>query len=106
MGRLKTDNRHLGTISGYEGRWRHSGKAETITIPPRSGENVVLHSITIGTTTASAIVIRDSVDGVMLTLKASIPEGPYPLNVSLKVGRSLIIENPGGSDILIRFSNN
>lgn len=104
MGRLKSDNRHLGTLSGYEGRWIHS-TAATVTIRPRSGENVVLHSIFIGTTSATAIIIRDSVDGVMSTLKASIPEGFYPLNVALKVGRNLVIENPGGSDLLIRFSN-
>lgn len=106
MGRVKSDNRHLGILSGYECRWRHSGAAETITIAPRSGEPVVLHRIVIGTTTASAIVVRDSVNGVISTLKASIAEGTYEYNLKLKIGSDLIVENPGGSDITIVFSNN
>lgn len=103
MGRVKTDNRLLGQLTGNYNRYRHSGVAETVTIPPASGEYVVLQRIIIGTTTASAIIVRCS-DGVVLTLKASIAEGTYTFN--LPVRGNLIVENPGGSDILIVFSNN
>lgn len=102
MARIKSDNRHLAILTGYETRHRHSAVAETVTIAPRSGEFVVLHGILLGSTTASAIVVRDA-DGVKVTLKASVAEGPYPFNIKCK--GSLIVENPGGSDILIVFSN-
>lgn len=104
MGRVKSDNRLLGQLTGNYNRFRHSGAAETITIPPATGEFVVLERIVIGTTSASAIVVRSAVDGVILTLKASISEGTYTFN--LPVRGNLIIENPGGSDLLVVFSNN
>lgn len=103
MGRLKSDNRHLGILSGYEVRWRNSKVAETVTITPRGGEVVVLHGIDVNTTTATAIVVRDSSVGTIGTLKASIAEGPYL--GPLKVKGNLVVENPGGSDITIRYSN-
>lgn len=103
MGRVKSDNRLLGQIAGNYNRFKHSAVAETVTITPASGEFVVLERILIGTTTASAIVIRDT-NGVILTLKASISEGTYTFNIPVK--GNLIVENPGGSDILIVFSNN
>lgn len=104
MGRVKSDNRLLGQVAGNYNRYRHSAVAETVTIPPAVGEFVVLERIVIGTTTASAIVVRSSVDGVILSLKASISEGTYTFNLPLK--GSLIVENPGGSDLLVVFSNN
>lgn len=103
MGRVKSDNRLLGQITGNYNRSRHSGVAETITIAPASGEFVILERILIGTTTASAIIVRDA-NGVLSTLKASIAEGTYNFNLPCK--GNLIVENPGGSDILIVFSNN
>lgn len=103
MGRVKSDNRLLGQVAGNYNRYRHSSAAETVTIAPAAGEFVVLQRIVIGTTTASAITVR-SVEGVLLNLKASISEGTYTFNVPVK--GNLIVENPGGSDILIVFSNN
>jgi hypothetical protein len=103
MARVKSDNRHLGILSGYETRWRHSAVAETVTITPRAGEPAVLHHIVVGTTSSSAIIVRDSINGVILTLKASISEGTYHCAVRIK--GNLIVENPGGSDILIVYSN-
>lgn len=103
MGRVKSDNRLLGQLTGNYSRFRHSGVAETITIVPASGEFVVLQRIVIGTTTASAVIVRDA-NGVILTLKASISEGTYTFNLLCK--GTLTVENPGGSDLLVVFSNN
>lgn len=103
MARIKSDNRHLGILSGYEARWRHSAVAETITITPRAGEPVVLHQIIINTTSASAIIVRDSAVGVVAGIKASIVE--QPMAYYLKLKGNLIVENPGGSDLTIVFSN-
>lgn len=103
MGRVKSDNRLLGQVAGNYNRYRHSGAAETVTIAPAAGEFVVLQRIVIGTTTASAIIVR-SAEGVILTLKASIVEGTYHFGILVK--GNLIVENPGGSDILIVHSNN
>jgi hypothetical protein len=103
MARIKSDNRHLAIASGYETRWRHSGAAETVTILPRSGEFVVLHRIIVNTTSASTVNVRDSAVGVIGTLKASVAEGTYAYNVRCR--GNLIVENPGGSDLTIVFSN-
>lgn len=103
MGRVKSDNRLLGQLTGNYSRFRHSSVAETITVVPASGEFVVLQRIVIGTTTASAIIVRDA-NGVILTLKASISEGTYTFNLPCK--GNLTVENPGGSDLLVVFSNN
>lgn len=104
MGRVKSDNRLLGQLVGNYNRWRHSAAVETVTIGRATGEYFILEKILIGTTTASAIIVRDSAGGVVLTLKASIAEGTYNFNIPLT--GNLIVENPGGSDILIVFSNN
>lgn len=103
MGAVKSDNRHLAALVGYEGRWLHSGAAETKTITPHGTEPIILHRIVVNTTTASAIIVRDSAVGVIATLKASVSEGTYVYAVKLK--GNLIVENPGGSDITIVFSN-
>ncbi len=103
MSRIKSDNHHLGLLSGYETQWIHSGKAETITITPRSTEVVLLNGIDVNTTSASAVVVRDSAVGVLATLKASIAEGSYLKGYRVK--GNLIVENPGGSDLTIHFHN-
>lgn len=103
MGRIKSDNRHLGVLSGYEVRWIHNDGGKTTTVTPHVGEPVVLHGIDVNTTSASAIVVRDSAVGVIAVLKASIAEGIYLRPKRLK--GNLIVENPGTSDITINFSN-
>lgn len=101
MGRIKSDNHHLALLAGYETQWVHSPKAETITITPRSGEPVLLLGVDVNTTSASAVIVRDSAVGVIATLKASIAEGSYLRPMKLR--GNLIVENPGGSDLTIRF---
>lgn len=103
MGRVKTDNRHLGILTGYEARWVHNDGGRTTTITPRAGEPVVLHRIVVNTTSASVIVVRDSINGVIATLKASVAEQPF--DYFLKLKGNLIVENSGTSDITIVYSN-
>ncbi len=103
MARVKSDNRHLGILSGYERRWMHLGAGDTATrtIAPRSGESVVLHTITLNTNGA-LVTLRDSLTGVIAVIALDAPEGDFDYNLKLK--GSLIIEN-GGSDITVGFSN-
>lgn len=103
MGRVKSDNRHLGILSGYERRWQHLTAAGNTTITPRTGEVVVLHTVIVNTTTATAVILRDSAVGVVAILKASIAEGTYTYNLKLK--GNLVVENAGGSDLTVTFSN-
>lgn len=104
MGRVKSDNRHLGVLSGYEARWEHNDGGRTSTIRPRAGEVVVLHRIVINTTSATAITVRDSTNGVIAVIKASVAEST--LNYNLKLKGNLIVENAGTSDLTIVYSNN
>lgn len=103
MGRLKSDNRHLGILSGYEKRWKHLGAGDTATytITPRSGEPVVLHSVVLNTNGA-LVTLRDSSVGVIGVIALDAPEGNLDYNLKLK--GNLIIEN-GGSDLTVTFSN-
>jgi len=101
MARIKSDNRHLGILSGYEARWVHNTGNQTIT--PRSGEVIVLHNVVVNTTSGTAIILKDSAVGVIASIKASVLEGDFIYNLRLK--GNLIIENAGGSDLTITFSN-
>ena len=103
MGRVKSDNRHLGILSGYEGRWVHLGAGDTATktISPRSGEPVVLHRIVLNTNGA-LVTLRDSSVGVIGVIALDAPEQPF--EYALKLRGNLVIEN-GGSDITVVFSN-
>jgi hypothetical protein len=104
MGATQSTNRHAGLLSGYGTRWQHNDGARTSTITPQAGKIVVFHRIIINTTSATAITIRDSVNGVIGVLKASVSEGTYVYSLPIK--GNLIVENPGTSDITIVFSNN
>jgi hypothetical protein len=103
MGRLKSDNRHLGILSGYEARWLHIDAGDTAkkTITPRAGEPVVLHRIVLNTN-GQAVTVRDSATGVIASLAGDAPEGTFRYNLKLK--GNLIVEN-GGSDLTVVFSN-
>lgn len=101
MARVKSDNRHLGILSGYERRWAHN--VATATYAPRAGEPFVLHKVVINTTSASAILLIDTAVGVIATIKASVLEGTFHYDIKLR--GSLRVENPGGSDLTVTFSN-
>ncbi len=103
MGRIKTDNRHLGILSGYEARWKHFGAGDTATytISPRAGEPVVLHSVVLNTN-GGVVILRDSSNGVIASIAADAPEST--LGYFLRLKGNLIVEN-GGSDFTITFSN-
>lgn len=103
MARIQSDNRQLGILGGSETRWYNSKVAETKTISPRAGSVVILHRIVVNSTTASAISIRDSGTGTIGTLKASVAENTYRYGVPCR--GNLVIDNPGGSDLTIVFSN-
>jgi hypothetical protein len=60
MSKVQSSNRHLGLLSGYGVRWIHNDGGRTSTITPKAGEIVVLHRIIIGTTSATAIIVRDT----------------------------------------------
>lgn len=101
MARLKSDNRHLGILSGYEARWMHAPSG-TVTIAPRAGEPVVLHKVVLNTN-GGALVLRDSAVGVIATIALDAPEGTFWYGLKLK--GSLIVENPSGTDATVIFSN-
>jgi hypothetical protein len=101
MGRTKSENRFAGVQTGFYSRWQHvTGNA---TISPRAGEIVVLHSVNVNTTTASPVILRDSAVGVIATIAASAVGQTFAYMLPLR--GDLIIENPGGSDLTITFSN-
>lgn len=103
MGRLKSDNRHLGILSGYEARWLHLGAGDTATktVSPRAGEPVVLHRVVLNTNGA-LVTLRDSATGVIGVIALDAPESTLDYGIKLK--GNLIVEN-GGSDLTIVFSN-
>lgn len=102
MARPKTDNRHLAILSGYEVRWAHN--TATTTYAAHAGEPFVLGRVIVNTTSASPVVLIDTATGVIASLKASVAEGTYPYNLRLR--GNLRVENSGGSDLTITFSNN
>lgn len=102
MARVKTDNRHLGILSGYEQRWAHN--TATATYTAHAGEPFVLNKVVVNTSSSSAVVLVDTAVGVIATLKASISEGSYVYHIKLR--GNLRVENPGGSDLTVTFSNN
>lgn len=102
MGRTKSDNRLLSIAAGFSSRWdHHTGGTKTYT--PRTGESVVLHRIIINTTSASAIIIRDSAVGVIATIAASTAAGDISYGITCR--GNLVIENPGNSDLTVVFSD-
>lgn len=103
MGQVKSDNRLLGIETGHYARWIHNDGSRTTTITPRTNEPVVLHRLIVNTTSASAIIVRDSAVGVIATLKASIAEGD--INFGVKCKGNLIVEVAGASDVTIVYSN-
>lgn len=107
MSRVKSDNRLLSILTGHAVRWLHT--VGSATINAKSGEPFVLLSVVINSTTASAITLTDTGNAtnaarVIANLKASVVEGTYEYNLPL-LG-SLKIDNPGGSDLTVTFSNN
>lgn len=104
MSRVKSDNRLLGLLTGNYSRWDHVVNSKTIST--KSGEPFVLMTVVVNTTSASAITLYDAGDNnrVIASLKASVIEGDYNYNLPLKGG--LKIDNPGGSDLTVVFSNN
>lgn len=108
MGRVKSDNRYLGVSSGFDTRWVHSTNT-SFTIAKKTGEPFVLVRMIISNTSASAITLTDTGDTnhaarVIANPKASISEGTYTF--MLPLDGSLRVDNPGGSDLTIVYSNN
>lgn len=107
MSRVKSDNDLLGVLTGHYARWVHT--KGNITIPPKSGTSFVLVKLIINTTSASDITLTDTGDNnhaatVIADIKASVLE--RTLEYNLPLFGSLKVDNPGGSDLTIVFSNN
>lgn len=107
MSRVKSDNFLLGVLTGHNTRWIHT--VGNVTVNAKSGSPFVLLSVIVNSTTASAITLTDTGDAnhgarVIANIKASIAEQPIPFNLALF--GSLKVDNPGGSDLTITFSNN
>lgn len=108
MGKTKSDNRFLGLLTGHYAQKLHtSGNA---TIPHKVTEPMVLLSVVVNTSTASAITITDmGIAGtahgveVVAVLKASVAEQTF--FYGLPCYGDLKIDNPGGSDLTIVYSN-
>lgn len=107
MGKTKSDNRFLGLLTGHYAQKLHTS-ALSATIPHKTGEPMVILRVCVNTSTASVITLTDLGTGthgqeVIASMKASIVEGVYPYGVPCY--GDLKIDNPGGSDLTIVYSN-
>lgn len=98
MAAPKSDNTHLGTISGWGVNWEHYVAAGTYTVCNRP---CAFTRIVINTTAAAGIILRDG-SKVIGNMKASMSEGSYTYNI--RCNTKLIIELAGASDVTVCFA--
>jgi hypothetical protein len=110
MGKVQSDNKLLGTLAGFYSEKVHTDK--TYVIQHTKNKPLVLVRVVVNTSSASVVTLRDLGDAedggthgpeVIANLKASVAEGTY--HYSLPINGDLEIQNPGGSDLTIVFSN-
>ena len=89
-------------MRGQDNEYEYIGTATTTQVVTGQG---TLHSIVVGTTSAGAIQVIDSVSGTtsnLAELKASTLEGTYEFNVRFNTGLKII--TAGASKITVVYS--